>query len=131
MCAVQTASAKGKAPTWIAVCRDKTSYRGEMRVFASSAVGRRGNCAVCGHCIYMDYSAKHTIYIADALPHTPIAGYENGEFTADSDIYWKDRKPDAQRPAPIQFDEMPLGDPRSRPPRRARAAVVPSMRRVV
>ena len=79
----------------------------------------------------MDYSAKHTIYIADALPHTPIAGDENGEFTADSDIYWKDRKPDAQRTAPIQFDEMPLGDPRSRPPRRARAAVVPSMRRVV
>jgi len=109
MCATHTESEGGKAPTWIAVCRDVTTYRGEMRVYASSAVGRRGVCASCSHCIYMDYSAKHTIYIANALPHTPIAGDDSGEFVADSDIFWKNRKPDAQRTAPIQFDEMPLG----------------------
>ena len=81
-----------------------------MRVYASSAVARRGNCAACDHCIYMDYSAKHTLYIANALPHTPIAGDARGEFTDDSDIYWKDRKPDARPTAPYQFDALPLGE---------------------
>jgi hypothetical protein len=108
ICAKHTKSEGGKAPTWTAVCRNLVTYFGKMRIYSASSISQRGVCAYCGHCIYMDYFAKNTIYIANALPHTQITGDEKKKFIADCDIFWKNRKSDAQPTAPIQFDKMPL-----------------------
>lgn len=112
-CANQTKIFNGKAPTWTAVSRKECTIRGEYNVYASSLIGRRGVCATCDDALFIDYSAKNTYYVANAVPTPPIstdsAAVGEIEFTADADIFWKDRKFDAVQTAPVQFDAMPLG----------------------
>ena len=109
VCAEQTQSMGGKAPTWTAVSRSECTIKGEYKIYTSSITGRRGKCATCDDALFMDYSAKSTFYVANAKPTPSILANSNTAFTADADIYWNNRKPDALRTAPVQFDEMPLG----------------------
>ena len=118
MCADQTKTRDGKAPTWTAVSRQACLVRGALDLYFSSALGRRGNCAKCGDAILMDYSAAHTLYIAGTLPvpadiklseQERATGNISFEPCADADIFWKQRKPDALPTSRNVFDDMPLG----------------------
>lgn len=110
-CAKQSKIHNGKAPTWTAISRDDCAISGEYRVYTSSLVGRRGVCAKCEDVLFMDYSAKNTFYLANAYPalSIPVDEVSEVKYVADADIFWKYRKPDAIRTAPVQFDELPLG----------------------
>ena len=68
MCAVQTKTDGGKAPTWTSCSREHCLIRGELNLYFSSTFGRRANCPSCGDAILMDYSLPNTIYIANAAP---------------------------------------------------------------
>lgn len=105
-CATHTKTLNDKAPTWTAVSRNMCTINGEYTIYSSSLLGRRGVCQACNDALFMDYSAMNTFYVANSYPSPPIAG---GKFIADADIFWKDRKPDAQFTAPIQYEAMPLG----------------------
>lgn len=114
-CADQMETAGRKAPTWTAVPRQTCRFRGPLRIWFSSNIGRRGNCARCNDCLFMDYSAAHTLYLHGALP-TPAnvepdsTGGVCGECTADCDIFWKSRVEGASQTAARVFDSMPLGE---------------------
>lgn len=111
-CANHTKIFYGKAPTWTAISRKKCTIHGEYKVYASSLVGRRGVCAICDDALFMDYSAPNTLYVANVEPTPAISTdmmVDEVDFTADADIFWKDRKLDAEKTSPVQFDAMPLG----------------------
>ena len=110
-CAEQTKSCGSVAPTWTAVSRNHCVVRGALDIRYSSSYARRANCAECGDAILMDYSAQHTLYVANALPApADIAAGDplNGELVADADIYWKSRRQDAKATSQHVFDTMPL-----------------------
>ena len=118
MCADQTKTRNGKAPTWTAVSRQACLVRGALDLYFSSALGRRGSCVKCGDAILMDYSAAHTLYIAGASPvpadieldeQERAAGNMSFEPCADADIFWKYGRPDALPTSRNVFDDMPLG----------------------
>lgn len=105
-CATHTKTINGRAPTWTAVSRNMCTISGVYTSYSSSSLGRRGVCQACNDALFMDYLAMNTFYVANSHPSPPIEG---GRFIADADIFWKDRKPDAQFTAPIQYEGMPLG----------------------
>ena len=113
-CCEQNATDGRKAPTWTAVSRQQCVIKGPLKLWFSSALGRRANCELCNGCILMDYSAKHTLYIHGASPTPanvradPSGGCE--VCTADADIFWKDRPEGAKPTSAAQFDAMPLGE---------------------
>ena len=83
--------------TWSSVRRAQCVVTGRVHSSHSSMVGTRGACAHCGDCVFLDYGANETLYVASLPDETTIA---------DADIFCRDA---SNATSDRVFEGMPLG----------------------